>query len=48
LDVAVACAMRKDGFSINGNGKLGQPGDVAVLMKEAQVSSFLRESVVLF
>jgi len=37
LDTAVACAMRRDGFSVSSNGKLGQPGDVAALMKEAQV-----------
>ena len=37
LDIAVACAMRRDGFSVSSNGKLGQPGDVAALMKEAQV-----------
>jgi hypothetical protein len=41
LDIAVSCAMRKDGFSVNGNGKLGQPADVAVLMKEAQVRLFV-------
>ena len=28
--------MRRDGFSVSSNGKLGQPADVAALMKEAQ------------
>jgi hypothetical protein len=38
LDTAVACAMRRDGFSVSSNGKLGQPADVSGLLKEAQAS----------
>lgn len=39
--------MRRDGFSVSSNGKLGQPGDVAALMKEAQVRSFRRQTQLL-
>jgi hypothetical protein len=42
LDTAVACAMRRDGFSVSSNGKLGQPADVAALMKEAQVRTHFK------
>jgi hypothetical protein len=31
--------MRRDGFSVSSSGKLGQPADVAALMKEAQAGS---------
>jgi hypothetical protein len=32
--------MRRDGFSVSSSGKLGQPADIAALMKEAQARLF--------